>query len=375
MIKSIFLPCFNESQKDDRNVKTTKNLSEFIESNYFNGKVCSVSLGTTVTRYNIEVQPKGIKYFLKLEKEFNSFFDTNNCRLYQNGKYICIEVPNKYRGVYGFKDCVSSLQTISDHKNKLHISIGEALDGSNIEYDLAQMPHLLVAGQTGSGKSIFLHNVILSLLLQYGKEDLNLLLIDPKEVEFSFYMKAPQVREVVTNSERAMRKIRDMCDEMDNRYSIFAEKSVRDISSYNETSVVKMPRIVVVIEELADLIISQGNDIISDITRLVVKARACGIHIILATQRPEAEFMTGKLRSNFQCRVAFSTATNFDSKIILGRYGAEKLKGSGDGIFRSNDGQVNTRFQSALITEEEIRNAVKLLQEEGQKENRSKIDQ
>lgn len=363
MIASKFIYCFNQSKKDDRNIVTKNNLSKFIEENYFNGKVVGVHAGTTVTRYDIEVAPKSIKYFLKLEKEFNSFFDTNECRLFQNGKYVCVEVPNKYRGIYGFRDCISSLQTISDHKNKLFVSIGESLDGKNINYDLTSMPHLLVAGQTGSGKSIFLHNVILSLLMQYSKEELNLVLIDPKIVEFGFYRNAPQVREVVTNTERAVRKIRDLCDEMDERYSTFADKGVRDIASYNQESSVKMPRIVVVIEELADLFISQGEEVISDITRLVVKARACGIHIILATQRPEAEFMTGKLRSNFQCRVAFSTATNIDSRIILGKYGAEKLKGNGDGIFRSNNGTKQVRFQSALITESEIKNAIKLLQE------------
>lgn len=363
MIAGKFVDCFSESVRDDRNIVTKNNLAKFIEDNYFNGKVVDVHAGTTVTRYDIEVKPKAIKYFLKLEREFNSFFDTNDCRLFQNGKYVCVEVPNKYRGTYGFKDCISSLQTISDHKDKMYLSIGEALDGSNINYDLVSMPHLLVAGQTGSGKSIFLHNIILSLLLQYKKEELNLILIDPKEVEFGFYRNVPQVREVTTNTERAVRRIRDVCDEMDSRYSAFADKGVRDISSYNENSSVKMPRIVVVIEELADLIISQGEEVISNITRLVVKARACGIHIILATQRPEAEFMTGKLRSNFQCRVAFSTATNIDSRIILGKYGAEKLKGNGDGIFRSNNGTKQIRFQSALITEKEIKNAVKMLSE------------
>lgn len=361
MIAGKYLECFNKSKKDDRNIVTKKNLARFIEDNYFNGAVKEVHAGTTVTRYDIEVRPKGIKYFLKLEKEFNAFFNSNNCRLYQNGKYVCIEVPNKYRGMYGFADCISSLQTISDQKNKLHVSIGEALDGTNINYDLVKMPHLLVAGQTGSGKSVFLHNIILSLLLQYTKDDVNLLLFDPKEVEFSFYRNAPQVREVVTNGDRTARKIRDMCDEMDNRYSVFAEKYVRDISSYNEISEVKMPRIVVFVEELADLVISQGSEVISDITRLVVKARACGIHIVLATQRPEAEFMTGKLRSNFQCRVAFSTADARGSQMILGRKGAEKLKGNGDGILRTNNGQEQTRFQSALITEEEIKKAVSLL--------------
>ena len=363
MILSKFIDCFNESVKDDRNVVTKNKLSQFIEDNYFNGRVVDVYIGTTITRYDIEVKPKAIKYFLKLEREFNSFFNTNDCRIFQNGKYICIEVPNKYKGIYGFKDCISSLQSISEHKDKLYISIGESLDGKNINYDLVSMPHLLVAGQTGSGKSIFLHNIILSLILQYSKEELNLVLIDPKEVEFGFYRNAPQVREVSTKPERAARKIRDMCDEMDNRYSVFAEKGVRDISSYNNESKVKMPRIVLIIEELANLVISLGDDVISDITRLVVKARACGIHVILATQRPEAEFISGKLRSNFQCRIAFSTATDIDSRIILGKYGAEKLKGNGDGIFRTNNGTKQIRFQSAFVTENEIKKAIKLISE------------
>ena len=362
MIQAKYIECFEKTLRDDRNLVSKKNLSSFIEKNYFNATVEEVNTGTAITRYDIKVQPKAIKYFLKLLREFNAFFDTNDCRLFQNGKLVCLEVPNKYVGTYRFSDCIASLQTITNHTGKLYVSIGESLNCKNIIYDLVSMPHLLIGGGTGSGKSIFLHNLILSLLLQYSSKEVNLILIDPKEVEFNFYRNAPQVREVVVNAEVACRRIRDLCDEMDNRYKIFSDIGVRDIESYNKKSEIKMTRIVVFIEELADLIIQQGSDIISNITRLVVKARACGIHIILSTQRPEAEFMTGKLRSNFQCSVAFATASQFDSKMIIGTKGAEKLKGNGDGLFRPNDNEL-IRFQSAFISEEEIKNAVKLLNE------------
>lgn len=357
MINNSILALLNDSIKDDRNAVSKKSLSDFIESNYFNGKVSDVVVGTSVTRYDILTKPKAIQYFLKLERQFNAFFDTNDCRVFQNGKYVCVEVPNKYIGTYGLKEAISSLQKNSG-ENSLWVSIGEGLDGKCITYDLTQMPHLLVAGQTGSGKSVFLHNVIISLISQYSADDLNLILIDPKKVEFEFYRGIDCVREVVTTTDRAVQKINDLCDEMDSRYKMFSELSVRDIESYNEKSDTKLPRIVLIIEELSDLAITSKDNAIKDISRLLYKARACGIHVILSTQRPDSDFMTGKLKSNFQCRVVFSMASRWDSRVALGRYGAEKLRGNGDGIFRSNNGQKNTRFQSPLVTEKEIKAVV-----------------
>ncbi len=364
MVSDKILSVLSGSKRDDRNAVSKSRLQDFIEENYFSGKVENVSLGTSVTRYDILVKPKSIQYFLKLEKQFNAFFDTNDCRIFQNGKYVCVEVPNKYSGTYGMKDCVENLQRISDNGNSLYISVGEGIDGECITYDLTQMPHLLVAGQTGSGKSVFLHNIIISLISQYEGERLNLLLIDPKKVEFEFYRNVDCVREVVTSSERACERINKLCDEMDSRYKMFAELSVRDIESYNEISEAKLPRIVVIIEELADLAITAKDGIINDIQRLLYKARACGIHVIVSTQRPDSDFMSGKVKSNFQCRAVFSTASQMDSKVCLGKYGAEKLKGNGDGIFRSNNGQKNTRFQAPYVTEKEIKDIVKVLYQE-----------
>ena len=258
------------------------------------------------------------------------------------------------------KECYSALQE-SGNNNGLLISIGEGLDGKCILYDLTQMPHLLVAGQTGSGKSIFLHEVILSLIMQYSEERLNLVLIDPKKVEFEFYRGVPCVREIISTPERASEKINSLCDEMDSRYKMFSEFSVRDFESFNQKAQVKLPRIVLIIEELSDLAISSKDNVIKSIQRLLYKARACGIHVIISTQRPDSDFMSGKIKSNFQCRAVFSMASRWDSRVALNKYGAEKLKGNGDGIFRTNNGQSNIRFQAPYVHEKEINDVVSIL--------------
>lgn len=349
----------NESIKDDRNMMKNE-FSNYMKDTYFGVGVSRSMLGTSVTRYDIEVAPKSITYFLTLRPQINAFFDTNDCRLYQNGKYVCVEVPNKYRGIYGMRDCLKSLIKAKNSMG-LNISIGESVDGECIIYDICKMPHLLVAGQTGSGKSIFLHNVILSLICQYSSEDVNLILIDPKKVEFEYYRGIDCVRNVITSSEFATKQINDLCDEMEARYKTFSNLSVRDIDSYNNVSETKMPRIILIIEELSDLAITSKDEIINNISRLLHKARACGIHVILSTQRPDSGFMSGRIKGNFQCRAVFSTASKMDSKVALERGGAELLKGYGDGIFRSNNGQKNTRFQSPLVTEKEIKAVVNFI--------------
>lgn len=356
-----FISVLNESKKDYRNIASKKDLSKFISDCCFSGKVTNIFCGTSVTRYEIEVNPRTISYFLKLERNFNAFFNTNDVRIFQNGKFVCLEVPNKYRGTYGMRDCLRALQEKGKTENSLNIAIGESLNGKCITCDLTEMPHLLVAGQTGSGKSIFLHNIVLSLIMQYSEEELNLILIDPKKVEFEFYRPVSCVREVVTSTEKATERINLLCDEMDARYKLFSESSVRDINSFNRTQNVKLPRIVLIVEELADLAISSNDNIIKSIQRLLYKARACGIHVIVSTQRPDSDFMSGKIKANFQCRAIFSTASAIDSRIALGRYGAEKLKGNGDGILRMSNGQANIRFQSAFVTEKEIKDVVKLI--------------
>lgn len=358
-----YLDLLNSSVKDEENIESTEILENFIGT-YWNARVTKVSLGTSVTRYYLLVNAKQIAYFLKLQKEFNAHFDTNNIRLSQDGKYVLLEVPNKNKGVYGMKDCALALANHEKKDNEILISIGEDVSTECITYNLCEMPHLLVAGQTGSGKSVFLHNVILSIIMQYSPQDVQLVLIDPKVVEFNFYRGIPHVRDLVTTPSKACNSIEDLCNEMNRRYELFAEMECQDIVTFNEKSKVKMPRIVLIIEEVADLALSSRDDVISNILKLTFKARACGIHVILCTQRPDSELMTGKLKNNIQCRVVFSMASVQDSRVALGKKGAELLSGKGDGIFRNNNGTSNIRFQSPLVTEKEIKNVVERIKNE-----------
>jgi len=358
MIKD-FLEVLNKSVKDTSRAESAEQLEDFV-CTYWNARVTKVSVGTSVIRYYVLVNAKQIDYFLKLTKQFNAHFDTNNVRLSQDGKYVLIEVPNQEKGTYGMYDCAVALQEIEKKNNELFISIGEDVSTECITYNLVDMPHMIVAGQTGSGKSIFLHNVILSLIMQYTPKELELVLIDPKVVEFNFYKGEPHVRELVSSPNKAGKTVEDLCVEMDNRYKQFAEVGVQDIASYNRKTDKKMSRIVLIIEELADLALSSRDDIIVNILKLTFKARACGIHVILCTQRPDSQQLSGKLKNNFQCRVAFSMASQHDSKTVLGRKGAEVLTGKGDGIFRNNNGTSNIRFQSPLVTEEEIKRVVEI---------------
>lgn len=348
-----FMPFLNESVKDTSKAESAEMLEEFV-CTYWNARVTKVSVGTSVIRYYVLVNAKQIDYFLKLTKQFNAHFDTNNVRLSQDGKYVLIEVPNKEKGTYGMRDCAEALGKIEKKENELNISIGEDVSTECITYNLVDMPHMIVAGQTGSGKSVFLHNVILSLIMQYTPKELELVLIDPKVVEFNFYKGEPHVRELVSSPNKAGNAIEDLCVEMDNRYKKFAEEGVQDIATYNKKTGRNMSRIVLIIEELADLALSSRDDVIVNILKLTFKARACGIHVILCTQRPDSQQLSGKLKNNFQCRVAFSMASQHDSKTVLGKKGAEVLTGKGDGIFRNNNGTSNIRFQSPLVTEKEI---------------------
>jgi S-DNA-T family DNA segregation ATPase FtsK/SpoIIIE len=365
VIDNKFDGCFNKSVKHVEEALSKEELEKIFKTQFFtDADVKEFFCGTTAMRYDIEIPSYRIKFILGKTRELNSIFNTNGCRIFQDGKYVCVEVPCKERGLYGFADCVDGLNKIENYKDGLFISIGEALDGHNITYDLAEMPHFLIGGQTGSGKSIFAHSIVLSLLLQYTKEELNLILVDPKAVEFELYRGVPQVTDILTESKVTRKKIKLLCTEMDNRYALFSKYQVRDINSYNKLRKDKMPRIVVYIEEMTDLILTEGDSIIEDVQRLTAKARACGIHIIVSTQRPESKVLSGMLKSNFQCRVSFATVDKLNSRMILGSNGAENLNGDGDGLFKSNEGQKSTRFQSAYISEEEIKRAVKLLKTE-----------
>jgi S-DNA-T family DNA segregation ATPase FtsK/SpoIIIE len=354
MIKNYCKPFVKPTKRDDRNVVNRAKFNEYLETALGMGKLEKISQGIAATKYYISVNPISIKYLLgkKIERSFDAFFNTNNSRLYQDGKYVCLEVPNIHESILTFESGFDALQRLPSNSG-INLYFGETLDAKAHIINLVDCVHLLVAGQTGSGKSIFLHNLILSLLLQFNSQEINMILIDPKQVEFGFYRGLSCVRDVIANAEKAARKIRELCDEMDSRYELFEKNNARDIESYNKNSEFKLPRIIIFIEEFYDLV-TTSKDVTTSVHRLVSKARAAGIHVVLATQRPEAELLTGNLRSNFRGRVAFAVADIFNSRIVLGRKGAEKLKGKGDGLTQINS-NIPIRFQSALITEEEVK--------------------
>ena len=221
--------------------------------------------------------------------------------------------------------------------------------------DLADMPHLMIAGSTGSGKSICLNGIIVSLLYKYSPEELRFILIDPKKVEFTTYEGLPHllIDEIICENEKALKALQWMVDEMERRYVIFSETGVRDIASYNAVVdpnlTERLPRIVLVIDELADFMMYNKNEVEAKIKKLTAKARAAGIHLILATQRPSVNVITGDIKSNIATRIALKLPTPTDSSTILAQGGAEKLLGKGDMLFMSEASPEPVRLQGCLL--------------------------
>jgi S-DNA-T family DNA segregation ATPase FtsK/SpoIIIE len=264
---------------------------------------------------------------------------------------INVFLPLEDRDVLYFRNVLESAEFQEYKKsNTLPIIIGENVNGGYMFADLTKLRHMLVAGATGGGKSIFVNLIILSLLLNVPPDMLTMYLIDPKMVEFTQFNGFPQVRSVITDMKKANSVLSSLCDEMDRRYEIFSKAGVRDIQGYNELDNKKMNYIVCVIDELADLMMVNST-VEDNIVRLGQKARAAGLHLIIATQRPSVDVVTGLIKANMPCRIAFSTTSAVDSKTILDKGGAEKLLGRGDGIAKIEGNKKEfERFQSPVLT-------------------------
>ncbi|MEH7116009.1 FtsK/SpoIIIE domain-containing protein [Neobacillus vireti] len=264
---------------------------------------------------------------------------------------INVFLPLENRDVLYFRNVLESVEFQEYKKlNTLPIIIGENVNGGYMFADLTKLRHMLVAGATGGGKSIFVNLIILSLLLNVPPDMLTMYLIDPKMVEFTQFNGFPQVRSVITDMKKANGILSSLCDEMDRRYEVFSKAGVRDIQGYNELDDKKMNYIVCVIDELADLMMVNST-VEDNIVRLGQKARAAGVHLIIATQRPSVDVVTGLIKANMPCRIAFSTTSAVDSKTILDKGGAEKLLGRGDGIAKIEGNKKEfERFQSPVLT-------------------------
>ena len=325
------------------------------------GSVINYTKGPSVTRYEVELAAGvGVKKITAIEDNLKMNLAAKSLHIEAPipGKaYVGIEVPNKVVEMVNFGNICHSEEF--KNSSKLSFGLGVDLNGKNIVTPINKMPHGLIAGTTGSGKSVCSHSLLISLLLKNKPDELKLLLVDPKSVEYVFYEDLPHlVTPVISDAKLASQALKWACDEMDNRYKMFAQLRVRNIEDYNNKlesegySEPKMPYILILIDELADLMQTASADVEQSIQRITQKARAAGMHLIVATQRPTTDVVKGTIKANIPTRIAFRVSSPTDSMTILDYGGAEQLLGRGDMFFKNDFG--TTRIQGAFIKDEEI---------------------
>ena len=369
----------NESldQEIEENAHT---LQQTLESFHVNAKVVSACHGPAVTRYDLEPAP-GVKVskITNLAEDIALQLATTSVRIEPvPGKAaIGIEIPNRILESVQLRDVLEN-PAFQEAQSKLTVGLGMDISGQAIFADIGKMPHLLVAGATGSGKSVCINTLISSILFKAAPDEVKFILIDPKMVELSNYNGIPHLMvPVVTDPKKASSVLNWAVQEMEKRYAVFASHSVRDIKSFNRRyAEEKMPFIVIVIDELADLMMVSPRDVEDSICRILQKARAAGIHMILATQRPSVNVITGIIKANLPSRISFAVSSQIDSRTILDRGGAETLLGKGDMLFSPQGAPKPIRVQGAFISDEEVEMLLDYIRSQGQEvsENEELID-
>lgn len=325
-----------------------------------------VSVGPTVTQFTLK-PAEGIKLsrLTSLSNDLALALAAHPIRIeapIPGKSLVGIEVPNHTVAVVGLREILESKE-FKTRKSNLTVCLGKDVAGKPWIADLSKMPHLLVAGATGSGKTVCLNTVILSLLYQNGPDELKLILIDPKRVELPVYNGIPHLlTPSVTEVPKTINALKWTIGEMDRRFDLLSKAGKRDIGSYNETAEEKMPFLVLVIDELADLMVASAAEVETSIIRLAQMARAVGIHLIVATQRPSVDVITGLIKANITARIAFSVASATDSRTILDTAGADKLVGRGDMLFLSAELSTPKRIQGCYVGDNDIRKVVDYVQ-------------
>ena len=335
------------------------------------GEVIGATQGPTVTRYEIQPAP-GVKVskITNLSNDIALAFASPSVRIetpIPGKNAIGIEVPNKEKNTVFLREIIES-RDYHDNSFILPIVLGKDIGGKNIMADLVELPHLLIAGSTGSGKSVCLNTIILSLVYRFGPEMVRFLIIDPKRVELNIYNGIPHlISPIVTNTKKVDKVLNWAISEMERRFKIFAEVGVRNLKGYHEyikstkPEETSLPYIVIIIDELADLMLSAPVKVEEALCRLAQMTRATGIHLVIATQRPSVDIITGSIKVNFPSRIAFAVSTQVDSRTILDVNGAEKLLGNGDMLFSPINASKPIRAQGAFVSEREIKEIVAFL--------------
>ncbi len=351
---------------------TAEHLVETLRSFGVETRIVDISRGPTVTRY--ELQPcAGVKIskITNLADDIALNLATAGVRIeapIPNKAAVGIEVPNKASAVVGVRGILES-PAFSSAKSKLTVALGRDIGGNVVVTDIAKMPHGLIAGATGSGKSVCINSIIISLLYKANPDEVKLLMIDPKVVELGIYNGIPHLLvPVVTDPRKASGALGWAVSEMEKRYKMFADRGVRDLAGYNrfvenlgDPEVQKMPHIVIIIDELADLMMTAPNEVEDSINRIAAKARAAGMHLIIATQRPSVDVVTGVIKANIPTRIAFAVSSQIDSRTILDSAGAEKLLGRGDMLFSPVGSTKPNRIQGCFVSDEEVEAVVEYI--------------
>ncbi|WP_415990229.1 DNA translocase FtsK 4TM domain-containing protein [Intestinibacter bartlettii] len=356
---------YKEQNKSKEVIDTLKNFNIEIQD-------CNATFGPTITRYEVSPKPgTKVSKIVNLSDDLALSLAARSIRIeapVPGKSVIGIEVPNDKPQVVGLREVITSNEFIND-PSSLAVGLGKEISGKPLIADLAKMPHLLIAGATGSGKSVCVNTIITSLLYKSSPEEVKLLLIDPKVVEFAHYNGIPHLLSpVVTDPKKASNALNWAVNEMNKRYQLFAENGVKDIAGYNRKCENKMHKIVIIIDELADLMMACGNEVEDYICRLAQMARAAGMHLIIATQRPSVDVITGIIKANIPSRIAFAVSSQTDSRTILDMGGAEKLLGKGDMLYYPLGAAKPVRIQGAFISEEESEKVIDEIKAQKQEE-------
>ena len=375
----LFAPDKPKSQSKEKNIvrKNIRILEDTFKSFNIDVKVERAEIGPSVTKY--EVKPAvGVRVnrISNLADDLALALAAKDVRIeapIPGKSLVGIEVPNSEIATVSFRELWEQSKT--DPNKLLEVPLGKAVDGSARSFDLGRMPHLLVAGSTGSGKSVAVNGIISSILMKARPDQVKFLMVDPKMVELSVYNDIPHLLiPVVTNPRKAAKALQKVVDEMENRYELFSKFGVRNIAGYNakvedwnaqsQEKQIPLPLIVVIVDELADLMMVASKEVEDAIIRLGQKARAAGIHMILATQRPSVDVISGLIKANVPSRVAFAVSSGTDSRTILDENGAEKLLGRGDMLFKPIDENHPVRLQGSFISDDDVESIVTFIKDQ-----------